>query len=249
MASKTILITGSSRGIGRATAILAARAGYRVCVNYLEQEQAALEVVRHIEQNGGRAKAYQGNMAVEKDVQAVFQNVLTDHDALDALVNNVGILATQTRFDQISSARFQHIMLTNTMSCFLGCREAVRHMSTAKGGNGGAIVNVSSVGALTGSPNEYVDYAASKGAIDSLTIGLSKEVAAEGIRVNGVRPGFIYTDIHAMGGEPDRVDRLKDQIPMKRGGMPEEVAQSILWLLSEESSYITGSILHVAGGR
>ena len=247
--AKTILITGSSRGIGAATAILAAKQGYQVCVNYLQNKKAAEKVVEEIIKLGGKAIAYQTDTSSESDVASLFSRIDSDFGSLSALVNNSGILETQSRFTDISLSRLQRVFSNNVMSCFLCSKEAVKRMSTRYGGTGGAIVNVSSIAAKTGSPNEYVDYAMSKGAIDALTIGLAKEVAGEGIRVNAVRPGFIYTDIHASGGEPDRVNRIKEQLPMKRGGQPEEVAKAILWLLSDEASFSTGAFIDITGGR
>lgn len=246
---KTLLVTGSSRGIGAATALLAARRGYRVAVNYHSNEQAAQNVVEAITREGGRAVAFQTDVSVESEVVALFEAVEQELGPIDGLVNNAGTLETQMRLDEMEVARLLRVLQSNLVSCFLCCREAVRRMSTKHGGTGGAIVNVSSVAARTGSPREYIDYAASKGAVDSLTIGLAHEVAAEGVRVNGVRPGFIATDIHASGGEPGRIERLKPVIPMQRGGEPEEVAGAILWLLSEEASYTTGSFIDIAGGR
>ncbi|MBD2703226.1 SDR family oxidoreductase [Spirosoma sp. BT702] len=245
---KTILITGGSRGIGAATALLAAKRGYQVCINYVQNSTAAFSIVDQINQQGGKAFAYQADVSFETDVVTLFKDI-DQHGPLQALVNNVGVLETQTRVEDITAERLQRIFTTNIISCFLCTREAIRRMSTRHGGFGGAIVNVSSVAARTGSPGEYVDYAASKGAIDTLTIGVSKEVADEGIRVNCVRPGFIYTAIHASGGEPGRVDRIKDSVPMKRGGQPEEVANAILWLLSDEASYATGTFIDITGGR
>ena len=247
--AKTILITGSSRGIGAATAILAAKQGYQVCVNYLRNKKSAEKAVEEIIKLGGKAIAYQADTSSESDVVSLFSKIDSDFGSLTALVNNSGILETQSRFTDISLRRLQRVFSNNVMSCFLCSKEAVKRMSTRYGGTGGAIVNVSSIAAKTGSPNEYVDYAMSKGAIDALTIGLAKEVAGEGIRVNAVRPGFIYTDIHASGGEPDRVNRIKEQLPMKRGGQPEEVAKAILWLLSDESSFSTGAFIDITGGR
>src|SRR5690606_27156122 len=247
--TKTILITGSSRGIGASTALLAARQGYNVCVNYLKNQIAAEKVVDEITKIGGKAIAYQADISSEKDVISLFSKIDRDFGKLTALVNNSGILETQSRVDEMDLNRLLKVMNSNIISCFLCSKEAVRRMSTRYGGIGGAIVNVSSIAARTGSPNEYVDYAASKGAVDTLTIGLSKEVADEGIRVNAVRPGFIYTDIHASGGEPNRVDRIKNLVPMKRGGQPEEVANAILWLLSDEASFSTGTFIDITGGR
>ncbi|WP_420147535.1 SDR family oxidoreductase [Spirosoma sp.] len=245
---KTILITGGSRGIGAATAVLAAQKGYQVCINYLQNKEAALQVVDSINKQGGNAFAFQADVSQETDVLALFKAV-DQFGPLTALVNNVGILETQMRVIDMSAERLQRVFTSNVISCFLCTREAIKRMSTRRGGMGGAIVNVSSIAARTGSPGEYVDYAASKGAMDAMTIGVSKEVADEGIRVNGVRPAFIYTDIHASGGEPGRVDRIKDSVPMKRGGQPEEVANAILWLLSDEASYSTGAFIDITGGR
>ncbi|WP_460637351.1 SDR family oxidoreductase [Larkinella harenae] len=246
---KTVLITGGSRGIGAATARLAAQKGYTVCINYLSNQQAAETVVGSIRQAGGKAAAYQADVSQESDVTELFRAIDRDFGPLHGLVNNVGILETQMRVVDMDADRLQRIFTTNIVSSFLCAREAVKRMSTKRGGAGGAIVNVSSIASRTGSPGEYVDYAASKGAIDSLTLGLSKEVAEEGIRVNAVRPAFIYTDIHASGGEPGRVDRVKASVPLQRGGQPEEVAHAILWLLSDESSYSTGIFIDVTGGR
>ena len=246
---KTVLITGGGRGIGAACALLAAAQGYRVCINYRSDAAAAAQVVHAIEEAGGAALALQADVAVEAEVERLFAEVDARCGRLDALVNNAGVLARQMRVAQMDAARIRRIMDTNVVGPFLCAREAVRRMSTAHGGSGGAIVNVSSRAAVLGSPNEYVDYAASKAALDALTIGLSKEVAGEGIRVNGVRPGLIHTTMHADGGEPGRVERLQSSVPMGRGGEPEEVARAVLWLLSEAASYTTGSFIEVSGGR
>lgn len=246
---KVVLVTGGGRGIGAATALLAARRGYAVAVNYLRDSDAADEVVARIVADGGDAAALQADVAVEAQVTGLFARLDARFGRLDALVNNAGVLETQMRLDSMDAARVRRVLDANVVGPLLCCREAVRRMSTRHGGQGGAIVNVSSVAALTGSPGEYVDYAASKGALDTLTRGLAQEVAQEGIRVNGVRPGFIYTGMHASGGEPGRVDRVKAFVPMRRGGQPEEVAQAILWLLSGEASYSTGGFIDVAGGR
>jgi NAD(P)-dependent dehydrogenase (short-subunit alcohol dehydrogenase family) len=249
MDKKVVVITGGGRGIGAATARLAAAQGYAVCISYVRNRAAADEVVEAIKNAGGEAVAVQADVACEGDVMRLFETADRTLGRLRALVNNAGILERQMRVDEMDAARLNRIFATNVTGSFLCAREAVRRMSTRHGGAGGAIVNVSSAAARLGSPFEYVDYAASKGAVDTLTLGLAKEVAAEGIRVNAVRPGLIHTEIHASGGEPGRVDRLKDGVPMKRGGEAEEVAQAILWLLSEQASYTTGVLLDVTGGR
>jgi NAD(P)-dependent dehydrogenase (short-subunit alcohol dehydrogenase family) len=247
--SRVLLVTGGSRGIGAAVARLAAERGYAVCVNYRANADAAAAVVAGITRAGGRAIAVQGDVAREADVLRVFERAQSALGPLDALVNNAAILEPQAVLADMDLARLERVFGTNLLGAFLCAREAVRRLSTRLGGPGGAIVNVSSVAARIGSPGEYVDYAATKGALDTLTVGLAREVAIEGIRVNGVRPGFIYTDIHAAGGEPGRVDRVKSSIPMQRGGQPEEVAAAVLWLLSDEASFTTGAILDVAGGK
>jgi NAD(P)-dependent dehydrogenase (short-subunit alcohol dehydrogenase family) len=247
--SKTILITGGSRGIGAATALIAAQRGYTVCITYLHRQDAADALVADIAAAGGRALALQADVSVEQGVVQLFEQIDAQLGPIAALVNNAGILEQQMRVEQMDAARLQRIFATNVVGPFMCAREAVRRMSSRYGGAGGAIVNVSSGAARLGAPGEYVDYAASKGAIDTFTLGLAKEVAAEGIRVNAVRPGVIYTEIHASGGEPDRVERVKASVPMLRGGHAEEVAHAILWLLSDEASYITGACLDVTGGR
>jgi NAD(P)-dependent dehydrogenase (short-subunit alcohol dehydrogenase family) len=244
-----LLVTGASRGIGAAVARLAGRRGYRVCVNFLVSEKAADEVVAGIRRDGGQAIAVQADVSVADDVERLFSTADDRLGTLTALVNNAGVLFRQGRVDQIDADRLHRVLATNVVGYFLCCKQAVLRMSTAHGGAGGAIVNVSSAASRLGSPGEYVDYAASKGAVDSLTRGLAVEVAGEGIRVNGVRPGFINTGIHASGGDPDRVARLQDTLPMKRGGQPEEVAEAALWLLSAEASYVTGSFIDLAGGK
>lgn len=249
MNDKVMIITGGSRGIGAATAQLAAARGYAVCINYLHNRAAADALVASIEAAGGRALAVAGDVASESDVLRLFETVDATYGPITALVNNAGILGRQARVEEIDAARMNRILATNVTGSFLCAREAIKRMSTRHGGKGGAIVNLSSAAARLGSPGEYVDYAASKGAIDTMTIGMAKEVAAEGIRVNAVRPGIIYTDMHASGGEPGRVDRLKGGVPMQRGGSALEVAQAVLWLLSEEASYSTGTFIDVSGGR
>jgi len=246
---KVLLITGASRGIGAATARLAGERGYAVCVNYRRNREAADRVVKDIQASGAHAIAVAADVAVEADVVRLFEACDDALGPAAALVNNVGILETQMRVDAMDAARLARIFAANVIGAFVCAREAVRRMSSRYGGAGGAIVNVSSGASRLGSPGEYVDYAASKGAMDTLTIGLAREVAEEGIRVNAVRAGFIYTDIHASGGEPNRVDRVKELVPMKRGGRPGEVAAAILWLLSEEASYTTGAFIDVAGGK
>ena len=245
----TVIVTGGSRGIGAATARLAATRGHAVCVNYRGQREAAEAVVREIRASGGKAIAIQADVAKEADVIRLFAEAKRELGPIAALVNNAGILERQTRVDDMDAGRFERVFATNVVGAFLCAREAIRHLSTRHGGQGGSIVNVSSVASRLGGPGEYVDYAATKGAIDTMTIGLARELAEEGIRVNAVRPGVIYTDIHASGGEPGRVDRVKSMVPMKRGGQPEEVALAILWFVGEESSYCTGTFIDVSGGR
>lgn len=246
---QVVIVTGASRGIGAATARLAANRGYAVCVNYVRNRETAEQVVADCRKAGSKAIAVQADVSVEAEVVRLFESADRELGRVTALVNNAGILETQARVEGMDAARLARVFAVNVTGAFLCAREAIRRMSTRRGGTGGGIVNVSSVAARLGAPGEYVDYAAAKGAVDALTVGLSKEVAGEGIRVNAVRPGYIYTDIHASGGEPGRVDRVKSGLPMQRGGRPEEVATAILWLLSDEASYVTGSFIDLAGGR
>lgn len=246
--NKIAIITGGGRGIGAATSKLFAKNGYSVCVNYKSNSKTANQVVNGIIAAGGHSIAVQADVSIEQDVMRLFSTVEQELGSVSVLVNNAGILKAQSRLDDMTAERINAILVNNVTSYFLCCKEAVKKMSTKRGGFGGAIINVSSGASRTGSPNEYIDYAASKGAIDTLTKGLSIEVADEGIRVNCVRPGLIYTDMHADGGEPERIDRLKNKIPMKRGGQPLEVAEAILWLASEKSSFSTGNFLDITGG-
>lgn len=247
--NRVMLITGASRGIGAATAKLAAARGYDLCLNYREQSTAADALVEEIRANGGRAIAVQADMADEAQVLQLFASLDQAFGRLDVLVNNAGMLERQMRLEQMDLARWQRVFAVNVFGSFLCCREAVKRMSTRYGGRGGAIVNLSSVAASLGAPDEYIDYAAAKGSIDSMTCGLAKEVAAEGIRVNAVRPGVIDTEIHASGGEPQRVARVSRSVPMGRGGRAEEVAEAILWLASDQASYTSGALLDISGGR
>jgi NAD(P)-dependent dehydrogenase (short-subunit alcohol dehydrogenase family) len=248
-ARPVLLVTGGGRGIGAATARLAAERGYDVCINYRANAEAAGRVVGDVRQAGAKAIAVQADIAVEADVVRMFATCDAELGRVAALVNNAAILETQTRLDAIDAARLTRVFGTNVFGAFFCSRQAVRRMSTRYGGTGGAIVNVSSGASRMGSPGEYIDYAATKGALDTLTLGLAREVATEGIRVNAVLAGHIYTELHASGGEPNRVERVKSQVPMGRGGRPEEVAQAILWLLSDDASYTTGALLDVAGGK
>jgi NAD(P)-dependent dehydrogenase (short-subunit alcohol dehydrogenase family) len=248
-AGKALLVTGGGRGIGAAVARLAGKAGYRVAVNYASNEAAAESIVEEIRTKGGEAFAIRGDIGSEPDVLAMFEAVDKHLGRLDALVNNAGVVDRKARVEEMSLDRLDRMMRINVIGSILCAREAVKRMSTRNGGQGGAIINLSSVAAVLGSAGEYVDYAASKGAIDSFTVGLAREVAEEGIRVNAVRPGTIDTEIHASGGQPDRAGRVAPLIPMKRPGTAEEIARAVLFLLSDEASYTTGAILDVSGGR
>jgi NAD(P)-dependent dehydrogenase (short-subunit alcohol dehydrogenase family) len=248
LTDKVVIITGGSRGIGRATAIATAGRGFRVCIGYASNEAAANSVVSAIEANNGKAIAVRCDVANERDIVALFK-AADKFGNLGALINNAGIVGPISRVDEMSAERIQRMMAVNVTGSMLCAREAVKRMSTRHGGKGGVIINLSSVAARLGSPNTYVDYAASKGAIDSFTIGLGHEVAGEGIRVAAIRPGLIDTEIHASGGEPDRAHRLSHMVPMKRVGTADEIANAIVWLISDEASYVTSAILDVSGGR
>ncbi|MDE1483548.1 SDR family oxidoreductase [Xenorhabdus bovienii] len=248
MNEKILLVTGSSRGIGAATAILAAKKEYSICLNYLNDEKSAFKVRDEILNLGAKCITVRADVSNEHQVKKMFDDIDTQLGSITHLVNNVGILKQKTPLIDMDGERFQQVLLTNVMSHFYCSSEAIKRMSISRGGSGGSIVNVSSGASKSGSPFEYIDYAASKGAVDTFTTGLSKEVAADGIRVNCVRPGGIYTDIHADGGEPSRVDRIAKNFPMQRGGTPEEVANAILWLLSDEASFVTGSFTDLCGG-
>lgn len=247
--SKVALITGSGRGIGAATAVKLAGQGYSVAVNYRNDSAAAMSVVEKIQAIGQKAVAIKADISQEDDVIRLFSLIDEQLGPIDLLVNNAGILCQQMTIDSMTAERINRTFQTNVTGCFLCCREAVKRMAKKHHGMGGVIINVSSIAAKLGAPHEYIDYAASKGAIDTLTVGLAMEVADQGIRVNGVRPGVIDTEMHASGGEPDRINRVKQHVPLKRGGEPEEVADAIVWLASEQSSYITGSFIDVSGGR
>ncbi len=247
--ARIMLVTGGSRGIGAATARLAAERGYDVAINYAARADAAEEVAAAVRAAGRRALTVRADCGEEAEIATMFETVDRELGRLDVLVNNAGIVAPATTVAEMSAERIASLMRLNVTGAFVAAREAVRRMARSRGGQGGAIVNVSSIAARLGGANQYVDYAASKAAVDALTIGLSQEVAADGIRVNAVRPGLIETEIHASGGQPDRVERLKGQVPMRRGGRAEEVAEAILWLASDASSYVTGSLLDIGGGR
>jgi NAD(P)-dependent dehydrogenase (short-subunit alcohol dehydrogenase family) len=246
---RTMLITGGSRGIGAATAVLAARRGYDVVISFVSNEEAAAAAVEACSAAGAEAVAVRADVAIESDIVALFDETVGTFGRLDAFVNNAGILHRASRLDEFSVDRLDEVVRVNVIGAFVAAREAVRRMSTRHGGSGGSIVNVSSAASYLGSPNEYIDYAATKGAIDTMTIGLSKEVALEGIRVNAVRPGLIYTDIHASSGIVDRVDKRAPSVPMQRGGRPGEVAEAILWLAGDAASYVTGTFINTSGGR
>ncbi len=246
---KVIVITGASRGIGAATARLAAREGYCICINYLSDDEAAQRVLADVRELGAEAIAVKADVSVEDEIIHLFQRVDAELGPVTALVNNAGTIGQKSQLEHMSEFRLLKLMKTNVVGPMLCSKHAVQRMSKRHGGQGGSIVNVSSVAARLGSPNEYVDYAASKGALDTFTMGLAKEVAGDGIRVNAVRPGYIFTDFHALSGDPERVSKLEPGIPMGRGGQAEEVAEAIIWLLSDKASYSTGSFIDLGGGR
>lgn len=245
---KVALVTGSSRGIGAETAKLLSRNGYAVCLNYLSDDRAADKIKNQILEAGGHCISVKADISSSEQVSKLFETIDQELGRISVLVNNAAILMTQCRMEEISEERFSNVLRVNVLGCFLCSKEAIKRMSIKHGGKGGAIVNVSSGASKSGSPNEYIDYAASKGAVDTLTRGLALEVAAEGIRVNAVRPGLIYTDMHAAGGEPGRVKRLESKIPLQRGGQAIEVAEAIAWLASDKASFVTGSFVDPAGG-
>ncbi len=247
--SKVALVTGGSRGIGAATSMALVKGGFDVCINYKQNAQQAEQHLLKLKKINSNCIAIRADASVEDQVVSMFQQIDSQLGAISALVNNAGILQPQVRFIDLTADRVNQVLINNVTSAFNCSREAVKRMSKKSGGKGGSIVNISSAASRLGAPAEYIDYAASKGALDSLTIGLSKEVASQGIRVNCVRPGFIYTDMHSDGGEPERVDRIAASIPMQRGGQPDEVANAICWLLSESASYVTGTFIDAAGGR
>lgn len=249
MKSKLVLITGGSRGIGAESAVIAAQKGWDVVITYKSQPSAAESVANTIEKLGRKALAIKVDVANEQDIYDLFNNIDKEFGRLDALVNNAGVITTISNFVDMSPARIRDVFNINVIGAFICAQEAVKRMSLTSGGRGGSIVNVSSAAARIGSPNEFIDYASSKGAIDTLTIGLSKEVASQGIRVNGVRPGLITTNMHADAGDEDRPNKLREFIPMQRAGDPSEIANSIAWLISDEASYVTGALLDVTGGR
>ena len=246
---KVIVITGASRGIGAATARLAASEGYRICINYLSDDEAAQRVLADVRELGAEAIAVKADVSVEDEIIHLFQRVDAELGPVTALVNNAGTIGQKSQLEHMSEFRLLKLMKTNVVGPMLCSKHAVQRMSKRQGGQGGSIVNVSSVAARLGSPNEYVDYAASKGALDTFTLGLAKELAGDGIRVNAVRPGYIFTDFHALSGDPERVSKLEPGIPMGRGGQAEEVAEAIIWLLSDKASYSTGSFIDLGGGR
>lgn len=243
-----MLITGGSRGIGAATATLAAERGWDICLSYLSNETAAMEVANRIKQMDRRVLVVRADISDEASIVSMWEKAIAEFGTIDSLVNNAATLEQQMPLTEFNADRLHRIFSTNVIGCILCTREAVRHMAVSSGGRGGTIINISSAAARLGSPNEYIDYAASKGAIDTMTTGLAKEVGGEGIRVNGIRPGAIHTEIHAAGGEPNRIERLKNNIPMKRGGQSEEIAEAIIWLASNRASYANGAILDVTGG-
>lgn len=246
---KVMLITGAGRGIGRAVAVQAAEQGYNLCLNYRSNKKAANELAESLQSSPAEITLVQADVSKEDDVLRLFSSIDTELGVLDCLVNNAGILFGSQRLEEFNTDRINRVLDTNVTGSMLCAREAVKRMSSRRGGEGGSIVNISSMAALLGAPNEFIDYAASKGAVDAMTMGLAKEVAADGIRVNAVRPGLIYTDIHASGGDPERVERLKGAVPMQRGGTAEEVANAVLWLASDQASYVTATFINVSGGR